>query len=290
MLVLIRILAVFCFCLFIFMVFQYLVSMIDFSFLERTRSRLGFFDQTSGKKSWSSLLALFSSIPYPRFLSGIIPERLLMWSGIKITPRFFYPTWWMSVILVSTLTVGFLFIGAGDLFLAGILLLLICTAVGPYLVVKYLNQRRKLELESSLADYLDLLSLTLEAGFGLLPALQRINQGYSGVLGEIMRGVVFQIDLGYSKADALKSLVSRAPSDDLRQFVDAVLLSERLGTSLARTIRIQAGLSRERRRQRAEIKARTTPIRIIPALVFFFLPGLLLIYLAPPIIKFLILK
>ena len=72
--------------------------------------------------------------------------------------------------------------------------------------------------------------------------------------------------------------------------MDAILISDRLGTSRARTIRIQAGLSRERRRQRAENQTRPTPIRIIPALVFFFLPGLLLIYLAPPIINFLSLK
>ncbi len=69
--------------------------------------------------------------------------------------------------------------------------------------------------------------------------------------------------------------------------MEAILLSERLGTSLARTMRVQADMLRTRRRQRAEVKAQTAPIRIIPALVFFFLPSLLLIYLAPPIINFL---
>jgi hypothetical protein len=34
--------------------------------------------------------------------------------------------------------------------------------------------------------------------------------------------------------------------------------------------------------------AQTVPIRVIPALVFFFLPALLLVYLAPPILLLLV--
>jgi tight adherence protein C len=83
-------------------------------------------------------------------------------------------------------------------------------------------------------------------------------------------------------------LAKRIPSGDVEHFVEAILLAERLGTSLARTMRIQSSLMRTRRRQRAEVQAQTAPIRIIPALVFFFLPSLLLIYLAPPIINFLL--
>lgn len=85
----------------------------------------------------------------------------------------------------------------------------------------------------------------------------------------------------------MEELVKRIPSSDVEHFVEAINLSEHLGTSLARTLRVQANLLRTRRRQCAEVKAQTAPIRIIPALVFFFLPSLLLIYLAPPIINFL---
>ena len=109
-----------------------------------------------------------------------------------------------------------------------------------------------------------------------------------GALGEEMRGALIQIELGFSRQEALEDLTKRIPSSDVNQFVEAILLSERLGTSLARTLRVQSNLLRTRRRQRAEVKAQTAPIRIIPALVFFFLPSLLLIYLAPPIINFLL--
>ena len=45
---------------------------------------------------------------------------------------------------------------------------------------------------------------------------------------------------------------------------------------------------RSRRLHRARAAAQTAPIRIIPALVFFFLPALLLVYLAPPILLLLL--
>ena len=108
------------------------------------------------------------------------------------------------------------------------------------------------------------------------------------MLNKEVEVALLQIELGFSQREALQELAWRVPSPDVKSFVEAILLSERLGTSLARTMRVQASLLRSRRRQRAEVKAQTAPIRIIPALVFFFLPSLLLIYLAPPIINFLL--
>jgi len=97
-----------------------------------------------------------------------------------------------------------------------------------------------------------------------------------------------RMDLGFSRQEALREMTDRIPYSNLDQFVEAIILSERLGTSLAKTLRVQAKMLRTGRRQRAETRAQTAPIRIIPALVFFFLPSLLLIFLAPPILNLLL--
>lgn len=269
------------------MVFLFLMSITHFPSLELTKLRLGVENQAAKKTEPFWYMRILRSFPYPRFLSKIIPINHHIWSGIQISHQEYLALWWLVFVLSTTFSGGMILNDLGNRLFYLVVVLLIIAIVGPYLIVKWQIRKRKRDLERSLPDYLDMLSLTMEAGFGLVPALQRINKGFSGALGEIMRGAIFQINLGYSKAETLKAIVSQTPSADLSQFIDAILLSEQLGTSLARTIRIQAGLSRARWRQRAEVKARMTPIRIIPALVFFFLPGLLLIYLAPPIINFL---
>jgi len=121
---------------------------------------------------------------------------------------------------------------------------------------------------------------------GFLPALQRVSRNYPGPLGVNLRHLLEQIELGYTRSQAMDEFASRSPSPEIHNFVEAVKLTEQLGTSLARTLRIQAHILRLARRQRAQAAAQTAPIRIVPALVFFFLPSLLLIYLAPPIINF----
>ena len=57
-----------------------------------------------------------------------------------------------------------------------------------------------------------------------------------------------------------------------------------LGTSLANTLRVQTRLLRAKRRRRAEEASRRLPVLVVFPLVLFFLPALLIIYLAPPLL------
>jgi len=275
--------------LIIFMVLITLISLEDQKAKYRIQAR--FLDQeTLEKISWiKKINPLLDAIKIPDFLTQIVDQQAVIWSGIQLTHHQFSALWWL--LNVFGVMVGALLIGLGFGDRVGSLITFVVVllfAVGPYLYLKFRIRERQRAVERSLPDFLDMLTFTVEAGLGLVPALQRVSKGFSGPLGEEMSQALVKIDLGFSRREALKGLANRIPSPDVEQFVEAILLSERLGTSLARTMRVQASLLRTRRRQRAEIKAQTAPIRIIPALVFFFLPSLLLIYLAPPIINFLL--
>jgi tight adherence protein C len=228
-------------------------------------------------------------VKVPHKINHLVDEQELFWSGIQMTQHQFVSCWWLLILVGSILVllmIGFGFRGfIGYIFL--IILILLC-ALGPYLYLRLRIEVRTKELEKSIPDLLDMLTLAIEAGLGFIPALRRIQDFFIDVLGDELRRVLIQMDLGFSKQEALKELTNRLPSSNLNHFVEAILLSERLGTSLAKTMRVQANMLRARRRQKAEIQAQTAPIRIIPALVFFFLPSLLLIYLSPPIINFLL--
>ncbi len=164
-------------------------------------------------------------------------------------------------------------------------LLLVLTL--PHLYLRRGARGRTRRIQQQLPDFLDGLTLTLESGLGLEPALRRVGPRVRAPLGLGLRRMLRRLDLGYSHAQALEVWVEDTGLEEVRQLAAAILQAERLGTSLARTLRVQAALLRSRRLHRARAAAQTAPIRVIPALVFFFLPALLLVFLAPPILMLL---
>jgi tight adherence protein C len=232
--------------------------------------------------------SLLDSIAVPDWISRVVEQKKVIWSGIGLTHQQYVALWWLVSLIGLSCGILILALEVGGRIGIGLLLAIgLSFSIAPN---HYLQQRikaRTKDLERALPDFLDMLTLHVEVGLGFTAALKKVTHGVEGELGQEMDQVLRQMELGYSRREALEDLADRLPSLDVAHFVDAILISDRLGTSLARTMRIQAFMLRNRRRQRAEIQARTAPIRIIPVLVFFFLPGLLLIYLAPPIITFL---
>ena len=145
-------------------------------------------------------------------------------------------------------------------------------------------ERRQQESDISLPDFLDRLALGLEAGLGFEIALRRTAVDFSGLLGDELRRLVSRLDRGHVRSEALDALTENINSHDLRAFTAAVKQADRLGTSLAKTLRVQTDLLRTRRKRRAHEASRRLPILIVFPLVFFFLPSLLIIYLAPPLL------
>jgi tight adherence protein C len=156
--------------------------------------------------------------------------------------------------------------------------------MGPDIWLRWVTEKREREVDLALPDFLDRMSLGLDAGLSFQIALQRTAANFPGVLGEELRRMVRQLERGYSRPRALEELDERTPSQELRAFAAAVKQSERLGTSLARSFRVQTELLRARRRRRAQEASRRLPILIVFPLVVFFLPSLLIIYLAPPLL------
>jgi Flp pilus assembly protein TadB len=273
--------------LLIFLILVLIITNEDQKAGIRIRSQLLSQESTSHKSWRKRILPVLDVIKLPGRISQVIDEQTVIWSGIQMSHHQFVVSWWL-LSLVGVL-LGLIILGFGISFGYPLSFAFVIThVVAPYFYLKVRIRERQRAVERSLPDFLDMLTFTVEAGLGLVPALKRVSKNFKGALGEDMRGALIQIELGFSRQEALEDLTKRLPSSDVDQFVEAILLTERLGTSLARTMRVQSSLLRTRRRQRAEVKAQTAPIRIIPALVFFFLPSLLLIYLAPPIINFLL--
>jgi tight adherence protein C len=182
---------------------------------------------------------------------------------------------------------GLLIVSARNWDLLGVFLFLALGIGGLFLPEIWLSRRiesRRMQIDLALPDFLDRLALGLEAGLGFEIALRRTARDFPGLLGDELRYVVRQLDRGHARSSVLERILDRVPSTDLGAFVAAVKQTDQLGTSLARTLQIQKALMRARRRRRAQEASRRLPILIVFPLVFFFLPALLIIYLAPPLL------
>lgn len=209
----------------------------------------------------------------------------LVFAGLPWNVEEYVALRWIWFWLVALLALGAGFLRSWDLFGQFLVLLLIMVGwFGPGFWLRWRVERRQTEIDIALPNFLDRLTLGLEAGLSFDRALQRISFTFSGLLGADLRRMVRQVGRGHSRSDALDELANRSPSQDLRAFVAAVKQSDRLGTSLAKALRVQTELLRAKRRRRAEEASQRLPILIVFPLVFFFLPALLIVYLAPPML------
>ena len=215
-----------------------------------------------------------------RSSAGRIQQAGLVWSQSQYIALRWFVFWTFGIL-------GLLIVITRKWDLLGMFLFLALGIGGLFFTEIWLSRRiesRRLEIDLALPDFLDRLALGLEAGLGFEIALRRTARNFPGLLGDELRYVVRQLNWGHTRSSVLERMLDRVPSTDLGAFVAAVKQTDRLGTSLARTLQVQKALMRARRRRSAQEASRRLPILIVFPLVFFFLPALLIIYLAPPLL------
>ncbi len=245
--------------------------------------------------SWPDRVeAWVRKVRVPAWLSARVPEGKIVASGWTRSPHLLWAwIWWQGQIGLALLGLTLVALAGGKLSLGAGLLLALGIGAWSAFPVFWLHRRyqqRRRAVLRSLPDFLDLLTLTVEAGLGFEPALKYVARDFPGPWGEEVRRALQRMALGIPRTQALREAARRVDVEEARSFVEALHLAQRLGTPLGRTLRIQSRLLRMRRKQRAQVAAYTAPVRLVPALVFLFLPGLLLIYLVPPLLFFLFLR
>ncbi len=164
-------------------------------------------------------------------------------------------------------------------------LLMALTYYFPKLVLKQKIQERQHEIEKSLPDIIDILTVSIEAGLSFDGAMAKLVEKMSGVLVQEFAVVLKEMKMGVSKKEALKSLIERVPVDSLITFIGAVIQADQLGVSIGNVLRIQSSLMRQKRRQKASELAMKAPIKMLFPMVFFILPTVFIILLGPVVLK-----
>lgn len=164
---------------------------------------------------------------------------------------------------------------------------LFAAAAGFYLPKYYVVRKtrlRKLRITWGLADAMDLMVVSVEAGLGLNAALNRVGEELKKLHPDMhyeLEIVNLEIRVGRSREEALRNLAERTGVDDIRSFVALLIQADRFGSSIARAVRVFADSLRTKRRQRAEQAAAKASLKLLFPLTCFLFPVIILIILAP---------
>lgn len=163
--------------------------------------------------------------------------------------------------------------------------------VAIILPVWYLARKVRLRQERirrSLPDALDLLVVCIEAGISLDAAVLRVARDLSGVHPELADELLIvnrKTNIGMPRADALRGLWTRTGVQEIRALVSHIIQGEKWGTSSGKVLRVYAETLRRQRRQTAEKKAATAPVKMLIPLAIFIFPALLLVILGPVVMN-----
>jgi tight adherence protein C len=157
--------------------------------------------------------------------------------------------------------------------------------LAPDLMVYNAGVRRQHDLQLSLPDVLDTLVISVEAGLGFDAAVAQVAQHGKGPMAREMVRVLREMQIGASRAHALRALAARTTVTELRTFVTAVVQAGELGVPIAGVLREHSREMRVRRRQRAEEIAQKVPIKILFPVLFCLFPSLFVVILGPGVLQ-----
>jgi tight adherence protein C len=159
----------------------------------------------------------------------------------------------------------------------------------PGMALARLAKRRAHKIRLALADALDLLVVSVEAGLGLDQAMSRVGSELAfayPALSDELNLINLELRAGKPRAEALRNLADRTGVEDLSSLVTMLIQTDKFGTSVAQSLRVYSDTLRTKRRQRAEEAAAKTGVKMVFPLVFCIFPAIWVVTIGPAAIRF----
>ena len=172
-----------------------------------------------------------------------------------------------------------------------LLILLVGSAIGYYLpniVLSNAVMKRQREVFETFPDSLDLLTICMEAGLSFDQALSKVANEIgikSKTLSEELELVMMEMRSGFSRERALRNLAMRTGVEDVDTLATMVIQSERFGTSVGDSLRVQSDNLRTKRRLKAEEAAAKIALKLLFPLIFFLFPMLFIVIMGPAVLQ-----
>lgn len=144
-------------------------------------------------------------------------------------------------------------------------------------------KKRQEEIQKFMADAIDILAISVEAGQGFDGALETLSRRKKNALTYEFDRFRLEVQAGKGRKEAFRDLAARANVEDLNNFVAAMIQADQLGIGITQVLRAQSDELRVKRRQRAEEKAHQAPIKMLFPLIFLMFPALFIVILGPAV-------
>jgi tight adherence protein C len=164
----------------------------------------------------------------------------------------------------------------------------ILAAVGymaPSVWLEFKISSRRGQIQHSLAEATDLLTLVVESGMSLDEGLLSITERFHNALGDEIGKVLREIRLGRPRMAALEHMAEVSGVADLHHLVESIVQSDQMGVPIARLLRVQATEMRRRQRQTAQERAAQASSRMVFPMVGCIFPVLWIVLLGPALIQ-----
>ncbi|MBR1580820.1 MAG: type II secretion system F family protein [Selenomonadaceae bacterium] len=195
--------------------------------------------------------------------------------------------WVLSIALGVFL--AFLFVQRTDYFITQQIIIMIGGGVLggalPFAVLSSKIDQRQKALKRQLPEFLDLLCVSVQAGLSFDGAVAKITARMRGQLSEEFKHMQEDIKFGMTKQYALTQMAKRCDIEEMYLFTTSVIQAEKLGTSMAQTLTMQADNMRDRHRQFVKTQAMKAPIKILFPMVVFIFPAVFVVLLMPALLS-----
>ncbi len=160
-----------------------------------------------------------------------------------------------------------------------------CGWMGPMILVRRKARTRLSEIDFTLPNMIELIVVTVEAGLGFSSSLQAASERIKGPLGDELRLMLQEQEMGLSSTEALRNLAKRADTPAMRSFVRAIVQGQELGVSIGQIMRGLAVDLRKMRHAAAQERAHKAPVKMLFPMVFLLFPSMFIVLLGPAAIQ-----
>jgi tight adherence protein C len=154
----------------------------------------------------------------------------------------------------------------------GVIVLPLAGYFGTITWLKNKAKKRQEELRYDLPDFLDTVSVSLEAGIGLDKTLNEIVKYFHGPINEEFSRFNQEIRLGVPREDAYRELLRRNDNPEFQTLIKSLIQGQKLGVPIATTFKSQALDMRVIRRELAKEKAAKASPKVTLITTFIVAP------------------
>ncbi len=166
-------------------------------------------------------------------------------------------------------------------------------SIAFYILFEYILLDLKIKergeiLEKESLFFLEILTLSLEGGKNLAHALKNTVNNVNSNLSLEFKQTLEEVSLGKSLNESLEAMKERIPSKDLNNVILQMIQANSYGTNMVEAMHNQIEYLREKQMLNVKAKINKLPTKISVISVFFIVPIMLLIILAPVVLNFLL--